>query len=132
MGMLVFGALLSVGGFAAMIYGDSVNNDFSAQLRYYLNGGSGGPGDIWTMLGGFGILVGIVLLICGLSQMKKGNEEEEIIFVQDKKADKVVFEYDPRFNKKMMKEYLQQLNNGVLTLEQYKEKIDALPKKDEN
>ena len=131
MGMLIFGVLLAAGGFASMMYGDSVNNDLSAQFRYYLNGESGGPGDVWMMLGAFGILVGIVLLVCGLAQLKNGNEEEEIIYVQEKKADKVVFEYDPRFNKKMMKAYLEQLNNGVLTMEQYKEKIDELPKKDD-
>ncbi|MBQ9837906.1 MAG: SHOCT domain-containing protein [Oscillospiraceae bacterium] len=112
--LMILGALLVAGGFASVIYGNFMNNDFSSQLAHYSSGGD--PGNIWMIIGVIAILVGIVMIICGPSQMKAEKRFEKEIGGARISS----------YQRNLLKVYLSQLDNGVITKEEYQAKKEKL------
>lgn len=114
MAIMVLGALLVAGGFASVIYGNFMNNDFSSQLAHYSSGGD--PGNIWMIIGIIAILIGIVMVICGPKQMNAEKHFEEEIGGASISS----------YQRNLLKVYQSQLDNGVITKEEYQEKKEKL------
>lgn len=116
--LMILGALLIAGGFASVIYGNFMNNDFSSQLAHYSSGGD--PGNIWMIFGVVAIIIGIIMVICGAKQMKTEKQIEH----------ETGGTYISKFQRDMLKEYQEQLNNGVITKEEFQVKKEKLLKED--
>ena len=69
--MVILGILLLLGGIASAGYGILQNNDLEAQLASVFTKGSANPGTIWIIAGVAVAVIGLVLLIVGLSKKKK-------------------------------------------------------------
>ena len=115
--LIIFSALLIAGGFASVIYGNFMNNDFSSQLAHYSSGGD--PGNTWMILGGIAILIGIVLVICRPKQIKAEKRFEK----------ETGGARTSSYQRNMLKVYQPQLDNGVIdviTKEEYQAKKEKL------
>ena len=112
--LMILGALLIAGGFASVIYGNFMNNDFSSQLAHYSSGGD--PGNIWMIIGVIAILIGIVMVICGPKQMKAEKRFE-------KETGGVSIS---NYQRNLLKVYQSQLDNGVITKDEYQSKKEKL------
>lgn len=117
--LMIFGALLIAGGFASVIYGNFMNNDFWSQLAHYSSGGD--PGNIWMILGVVAIIVGIIMVICGYKQVKTEKRLDQ----------ETIGRYISNYQRNILKEYQAQLDNGVITKEEYQAKKEKLLNEDE-
>lgn len=111
---MVLGALLVAGGFASVIYGNFMNNDFSSQLAHYSSGGD--PGNIWMIIGVITLLVGIIMIICGPRQMKAEKS------IEKETGGASISSYQ----RNLLKVYQSQLDNGVITKEEYQAKKEKM------
>ena len=113
--LMILGALLIVGGFASVIYGNFMNNDFSTQLSHY-DSGFVDPGNIWMILGVIAIIIGIVMVVCGPKQIKTEKRLEK------ETGGATISSYQ----RNILKVYQSQLDNGVITKEEYQVKKEKL------
>lgn len=112
--LLILGALLAAGGFASVIYGNFMNNDFSSQLAHYSSGGD--PGDSWITFGVIAIIVGVIMVIYGPTQMKAEKKFEREAGGSNLTS----------YQRNLLAVYISQLDNGVITEEEYLSKRDKL------
>ncbi len=68
--MVFLGLLAIIAGVAGALYGNSLNNDLESQVMSFLNTGAGNPGDIYMYIGIAVGVVGLILLIVGLTKRK--------------------------------------------------------------
>ena len=81
MGLLIFGIIATVCGFASVIYGNYMNNDFSSQLAHY--GSSMEPGALWIIIGIAAIVIGVILIICGIYRFRsEKNIDREYVHIK--------------------------------------------------
>lgn len=69
--MIIGGIILLIAGIASAVYGNSLNNDISSQLKSVFSSGQANPGNVWLYLGIAVAVVGLVLLIAGLVKANK-------------------------------------------------------------
>ena len=108
MELMIFGTLMIAGGFASVIYGNYLNNDLSTQISSYFSGAN--PGTTWMIFGAVAIVLGIILVVNGNSNTKF-----------DKRIDQELGgTHISDTQRKFLRAYLEQLDDGVITMEQYK------------
>lgn len=69
--MTIAGVILAILGAAGCVYGITQNNSFESQLGSFLSSGRTNPGTAFIVVGAIVAVVGIVLLIMGLSKKKQ-------------------------------------------------------------
>lgn len=69
--MLIIGIICTVLGIAGIIYGNYMNSSLEMQLSSLWDYGVSDPGNIFMILGGVGIAVGLVLIFMWYSKNKK-------------------------------------------------------------
>lgn len=77
MTMIIVGIILILAGGASAVYGVTQNNSWEAQLSSLFNSGSSDPGTMWIIIGAIAFVVGLVLLIAGISKTQKNNKQGE-------------------------------------------------------
>lgn len=75
--MIIVGVLLILAGGASAVYGVTQNNSWEAQLSSLFSSGSSDPGTMWIIIGGIAVVVGLVLLIAGITKTRKNNTPGE-------------------------------------------------------
>lgn len=71
--MIIAGIILIVVGAATIIYGVSLNNSVEAQLEALLGSGTTDPGTIWIIIGAVAAVIGVILLITGMTKKSGGS-----------------------------------------------------------
>lgn len=71
--MIIAGIICIIAGIILLIYGNSLNNDLSAQLMSVLQSGKGNPGTIWIIFGVAVAIVGVGLLLIGLKKKNSNS-----------------------------------------------------------
>lgn len=117
MGSLVFGIMLVVSGFISIIYGNNLNNNYEEQFVSFWEKGQSNPGDTWIYIGVGLLLVGIILSIYGIIQHTNTLKREER---------ELNSTYVTKFQRKILREYHEQLENGVITKARYEELKEKL------
>jgi len=69
----IIGFVLILLGVGLLLYGNSQNHNIGAQLMSAFGGGGGNPGTPWMIVGGILGVIGIILVIVGMSK-KKSDE----------------------------------------------------------
>lgn len=69
--MTIAGIILALLGAVSCVYGITQNNSFESQLGSLLSSGSTNPGTTFIVIGAVAAVIGIVLLIIGLSKKKQ-------------------------------------------------------------
>lgn len=70
--MVLIGLIAIVAGVVSALYGNAQNNDMSAQFKSFLSSGNTNPGDPFLYIGIAVAVIGVILLIVGLTKKKKG------------------------------------------------------------
>lgn len=73
MSKLFMGVVALIVGIALAAYGNSLNNDWEAQLASLWNNGTTNPGDTWLYLGLAVAVVGLVLTVLGIMNKSKNK-----------------------------------------------------------
>ena len=69
--MLILGIIALLAGAGVAIYGNMLNNDAEAQLKYLLETGKTNPGDMWLYIGIAVAVIGLVITIVSIIKKKK-------------------------------------------------------------
>ena len=64
--MIIIGIILIIAGIASAIHGNTLNNNFEAQLLYALEKGEINPGNTWIYIGIAVAIIGLILLLIGI------------------------------------------------------------------
>ncbi len=73
--MIVVGILLTIAGIGMAFYGNKINNDIGSQLYAVLSDGTVNPGNVWIYFGVATILIGVILIICGVVKMERSIKD---------------------------------------------------------
>lgn len=69
--MVIIGIIALIAGVGLAIYGNSLNNNVEAQIESLFSAGQVNPGNTWLYIGIAVGVIGLILLVVGISKSKK-------------------------------------------------------------
>ena len=72
--MIAAGIVLMIAGVASIIYGVAQNDSMEAQFESIFNSGTKDPGNMWIIIGAVAAILGLVMLIAGLTKQKSADK----------------------------------------------------------
>ncbi len=118
MGMIVLGIIFMIGGAISFIYGSSMNNSYEAQWNSFFNSGTKDPGSMFTLIGAFAVILGVIFVVIGIViyNNKKGKYVKNNGYMNQ-------FENK---NNNRINQLIELKNKGLITEGEFNQKLQSL------